>query len=94
MLRDYGESAVDAAAAVLQNALSELLRVAPETRVLSKETTHSPRKLALEAVAAFETAGGTYQIVLHKLTPEQRAAFGEALKDRGERLLRLKEPTA
>lgn len=86
-LRDHGIDAIDMAAAILQNALGEVLRRAPERRILSKETTRSPRKLALQAIGAFETAGGLFQIVLRKLAPEERAAFDQALRARGLEML-------
>jgi hypothetical protein len=84
---DHGENAVDIAAAILQNALAEMFERSMERRILSQETSKSPKKLALQAVGAFETAGGLYQVLLKKLSDAERAEFDEALRNRAQRML-------
>lgn len=80
LLRDYGGDAVQLAAAILQNALSVLLRESMARVILGTETRRSPKRLALEAIAAFETAGGTFAMLRNAMSPAQREGFEQALR--------------
>ena len=80
-LAEQGNHAVDFAAAILQNALTVLLRESIPRVILNAETKKSPRRLALQALGAFETAGGIYTAMRAAMPPEKQEAFDKALRE-------------
>lgn len=87
LLRDRGEHAVELAAAILHHALQELLREVKPKIILRQELPKSPRKLVLQAIAAFEVCGGLTQLVRRKLTDAERLRYNNALRTSAKAML-------